>query len=70
MSGKVKEVAKEEFEQAKVLASDAVRSGAYLYPLKVSPICEPRKPGIFLRSPCFLATSETGYEMRKHGKCS
>lgn len=36
MSEKVKEVAKEEFEQAKVLASDAVRSGAYLYPLKVS----------------------------------
>lgn len=34
MSEKVKEVAKEEFEQAKVLASDAVRSGAYLYPLK------------------------------------
>ena len=35
MSEKVKEVAKEEYEQAKVLASDAVRSGAYLYPLKV-----------------------------------
>jgi len=31
---KVKEVAREEFEQAKGLASDAVRSGAYLYPLK------------------------------------
>jgi hypothetical protein len=26
----------EEFEQAKVLARDAVRSAAYLYPLKVS----------------------------------
>jgi hypothetical protein len=31
---KVREVAKEDFEQAKVLAQDAVRSGAYLYPFK------------------------------------
>ena len=36
---KVREVAKEDFEQAKVLAQDAVRSGAYLYPFKVGPIC-------------------------------
>ncbi|KAJ4358735.1 uncharacterized protein N0V89_003319 [Didymosphaeria variabile] len=34
MSERVKEVAKEEFEQAKVLAAGAVRSQAYLYPLK------------------------------------
>ncbi|KAF2131888.1 hypothetical protein P153DRAFT_364366 [Dothidotthia symphoricarpi CBS 119687] len=34
MSERVKEVAKEDFEQAKVLAQDAVRSGAYLYPFK------------------------------------
>ncbi|KAJ4286729.1 hypothetical protein N0V90_012981 [Kalmusia sp. IMI 367209] len=34
MSEKVKEVAKEEYEQVKVLAAGAVRSGAYLYPLK------------------------------------
>jgi len=34
MSEKVKEVAVEEFEQAKVLARDAARSGAYLYPIK------------------------------------
>lgn len=34
MSSKVKEVAVEEFEQAKVLARDAARSGAYLYPMK------------------------------------
>jgi len=34
MSDKVKEVAREEFEQAKVLANQAVRSGAYLYPIK------------------------------------
>jgi hypothetical protein len=33
---KVREVAKEDFEQAKALAQDAVRSGAYLYPFKVS----------------------------------
>jgi len=32
---KIKEVAKEDFEQAKELAADAVRSGAYLYPFKV-----------------------------------
>jgi len=32
---KIKEVAKEDFEQAKELATDAVRSGAYLYPFKV-----------------------------------
>lgn len=34
MSEQVKQVAAEEFEQAKVLARDAVRSAAYLYPLK------------------------------------
>ncbi|KAF2109582.1 hypothetical protein BDV96DRAFT_615615 [Lophiotrema nucula] len=34
MSEKVKEVAKEDFEKARVLARDAVRSGTYLYPLK------------------------------------
>jgi len=37
MSDQVKQVALEEFEQAKVLARDAVRSAAYLYPLKVRP---------------------------------
>ena len=36
MSEKVKEVAREEFEQARQLTRDAVRSGAYLYPIKVS----------------------------------
>lgn len=36
MSGKVKEVAVEEAERIKTLTSDAVRSGAYLYPFKVS----------------------------------
>lgn len=36
MSGKVKEVAVEEAERIKSLTSDAVRSGAYLYPLRVS----------------------------------
>jgi hypothetical protein len=39
MSDQVKQVALEEFEQAKVLARDAVRSAAYLYPLKVSLSC-------------------------------
>ncbi|KAF2176987.1 hypothetical protein K469DRAFT_721076 [Zopfia rhizophila CBS 207.26] len=34
MSEKVKEVAREEYEQARVLTRDAVRSGAYLYPIK------------------------------------
>lgn len=32
---KVKEVAVEELEQARLLARDAARSGAYLYPIKV-----------------------------------
>jgi hypothetical protein len=32
---KVKEVAKEDFDQAKQLASDAIRAAAYLYPFKV-----------------------------------
>lgn len=36
MSGKVKEVAVEEAERIKTLTTDAVRSGAYLYPLRVS----------------------------------
>lgn len=45
MSDQVKQVAVEEFEQAKVLARDAVRSTAYLYPLKVSsPVIAPRGP--------------------------
>lgn len=34
MSEKVKEVAREEINAARILANDAVRSGAYLYPLK------------------------------------
>jgi hypothetical protein len=34
MSEKVKQVAAEELEQARVLTRDAVRSGAYLYPIK------------------------------------
>ncbi|KAF2841392.1 hypothetical protein M501DRAFT_1000584 [Patellaria atrata CBS 101060] len=34
MADRVKEVAKEDFEAAKAHATDAVRSGAYLYPLK------------------------------------
>jgi len=35
MSEKVKETAMEEVERVKVLAQDAARSGAYLYPIKV-----------------------------------
>lgn len=35
MSEKVKDTAVEEFEQVKSLTQDAVRSGAYLYPVKV-----------------------------------
>ncbi|KAF2274896.1 uncharacterized protein EI97DRAFT_468477 [Westerdykella ornata] len=34
MSERVKEVAVEEFQQAKILTRDAVRSGAYLYPFR------------------------------------
>jgi hypothetical protein len=34
VSNKVKEVAKEDFDQAKALAQDAIRSAAYLYPFK------------------------------------
>ncbi|KAF2709817.1 hypothetical protein K504DRAFT_407401 [Pleomassaria siparia CBS 279.74] len=34
MADKVKQVAVEEFEQARLLATDAVKSGAYLYPIK------------------------------------
>jgi hypothetical protein len=37
VSNKVKEVAKEDFDQAKALAQDAIRSAAYLYPFKVHP---------------------------------
>ncbi len=32
---RIKEVAKEDFDQAKVLARDAIRSAAYMYPFKV-----------------------------------
>jgi hypothetical protein len=35
VTNKVKEVAKEDFDQAKALAQDAIRSAAYLYPFKV-----------------------------------
>jgi hypothetical protein len=34
VTSKVKEVAKEDFDQAKALAQDAFRSAAYLYPFK------------------------------------
>lgn len=37
-AGKVKEVAVEEAERIKTLTSDAVRSGAYLYPVRVSKV--------------------------------
>ena len=36
MADKVKEVAIEEAEHIKELATDAARSGAYLYPVRVS----------------------------------
>jgi|TARA_R110002003_G_scaffold122_3_gene11037 hypothetical protein len=35
VTNKVKEVAQEDFGQAKELAKDAIRSAAYLYPFKV-----------------------------------
>jgi hypothetical protein len=35
VANKVKEVAGEDFNQAKELAKDAIRSAAYLYPFKV-----------------------------------
>jgi phage gp36-like protein len=37
VTDKVQQVAQEDFNQAKALANDAVRSGAYLYPFKVCP---------------------------------
>lgn len=36
MADKIKEVAVEEADRIKTLASDAARSGAYLYPIRVS----------------------------------
>lgn len=36
MAEKVKEVAVEEADRLKTLTSDAARSGAYLYPIRVS----------------------------------
>lgn len=36
MADKVKEVAVEEADRLKQLATDAARSGAYLYPIRVS----------------------------------
>ena len=36
MADKVKEVAVEEADRIKSLATDAARSGAYLYPIRVS----------------------------------
>lgn len=38
MADRVKEVAVEEAERIKALTTDAVKSQAYLYPLKVSPL--------------------------------
>jgi hypothetical protein len=35
VANKVQAVAKEDFDQAKALAQDAIRSAAYLYPFKV-----------------------------------
>lgn len=35
VANKVREVAGQDFDQAKVLAQDAFRSAAYLYPFKV-----------------------------------
>ena len=36
MADKIREVAVEEADRIKTLASDAARSGAYLYPIRVS----------------------------------
>lgn len=36
MSARVKETAKEEAQQIRKLANDGVKSGAYVYPIKVS----------------------------------
>lgn len=36
MSARVKETAKEEAQQIRKLANDGVKSGAYIYPIKVS----------------------------------
>lgn len=67
MAGKVKEVAVEEADRVKSLTRDAVRSGAYLYPLKAS-----RPPSVISRNPdidpghCILClpsrTMEAAYE--------
>jgi hypothetical protein len=40
MAARVKETAKEEAIQVRKLAEDGLRSGAYIYPVKVSPMCD------------------------------
>jgi hypothetical protein len=61
VSNKVKEVAKEDFEQAKALAQDAIRSAAYLYPFKV------RGSGLCMEDPtnksirAFSTSSQTAH---------
>jgi hypothetical protein len=66
MSDQVKQVALEEFEQAKVLARDAVRSAAYLYPLKVSPL-----PHVILASGQVggLAGQKSCLRLWQHASC-
>lgn len=39
MDERVKQVATEEAQRVKAMTKDAVQSRAYLYPLKVSPVC-------------------------------
>lgn len=42
MAARVKETAKEEAIQVRQLAEDGIRSGAYIYPVKVSENTRPR----------------------------
>ena len=48
MADRVKDVAAEEAERLKALTKDAVKSQAYLYPLKACQIEQSRRPNLTL----------------------
>lgn len=65
MAEKVKSVAVEETTRIKDLTSDAARSGAWLYPLRVCPAHTPNVPPLTHQSRAFSTSSPTGPSGRR-----
>lgn len=66
MAERIKEVAVEEAEHIKTVARDAARSGAYLYPVRVSDIST-SDPLLFIVKPAWLLRELFKWKVANHG---